>query len=370
MKRITCTAILMALILTWMPTAAQAVGASASSAVLMEASSGRLLFEKGAHDRRLIASTTKLMTALVAVELSQDLDALVMVGAESCGIEGSSIYLRPGEVLTLRELLLGLLLQSGNDAAHAVAVYCAGSVEAFAQAMNEKAQALGMVDSHFANPSGLNAEDHYSSAYDLALLARAVLQEEELAAITATKSAAIAGGRVVTNHNKLLWRYEGCVGMKTGYTEKAGRTLVSAATRGGMTLICVTLNDPDDWRDHTALLNHGFAGWGPVVLTTQGSVVARVPVTGGLLPFVPVETGESVLYPLAPGEVLEKQLLLAHTALTAPVERGTSAGRLVFRVDGREILSVELSYGYGADTAVAPERGPLQRILDLWSGVG
>lgn len=370
MKRISCTAMLILLILTWMPTAARAVGTSASSAVLMEASSGRLLYEKGAHDRRLIASTTKLMTALVAVELTTDLDAPVKVGAESCGIEGSSIYLRPGEILSLRELLLGLLLQSGNDAAHAVAMHCAGSVEAFARAMNEKAKALGMEDSHFSNPSGLNADDHYSTAYDMALLARAVLQHPELAEIAATKSAAIAGGRVVTNHNKLLWRYEGCVGMKTGYTEKAGRTLVSAATRGGMTLICVTLNDPDDWRDHTALLDHGFAGWSPVVLTTRGSVVARIPVSGGLQPFLPVEVGESVLYPLASGEVLEKELLLDHRSLSAPVYAGASAGRLVFRVDGREVASVPLIYGHGAPAAVVPERGPFQRLMELWSGEG
>ena len=255
---------------------AQAVGTSASSAILMEAESGRVLYEQNAHEERLIASITKLMTALVALESGHDLEETVTVGEACTRAEGSSLYLRPGEEISLKGLLYGVMLRSGNDAALAVAEHCGGSVEEFVGRMNEKAAQLGMVNSHFANPNGLNAEGHYSSAYDMALLARACLENEALAEIAATKSATV-DGRVLTNHNKLLWQYEGCIGLKTGYTEKAGRTLVSAARRGGMTLIAVTLNDPDDWRDHTALLDYGFSTYAPVTLTEEGKAVARQP---------------------------------------------------------------------------------------------
>ena len=276
---------------------AQAVGTSASSAVLMEAESGRVLYEQNAHEERLIASITKLMTALVALESGHDLEETVTVGEACTRAEGSSLYLRPGEEISLKGLLYGVMLRSGNDAALAVAEHCGGSVEEFVGRMNEKAAQLGMVNSHFANPNGLNAEGHYSSAYDMALLARACLENEALAEIAATKSATV-DGRVLTNHNKLLWQYEGCIGLKTGYTEKAGRTLVSAARRGGMTLIAVTLNDPDDWRDHTALLAYGFSAYAPVTLTEEGTAVARRPVSGSGVPFLLSLAAERVRIPV------------------------------------------------------------------------
>ena len=232
MKRLLAAALAAGSMLCQVPTA-QAVGTSASSAILMEAESGRVLYEQNAHEERLIASITKLMTALVALESGHDLEETVTVGEACTRAEGSSLYLRPGEEISLKGLLYGVMLRSGNDAALAVAEHCGGSVEEFVGRMNEKAAQLGMVNSHFANPNGLNAEGHYSSAYDMALLARACLENEALAEIAATKSATV-DGRVLTNHNKLLWQYEGCIGLKTGYTEKAGRTLVSAARRGGM----------------------------------------------------------------------------------------------------------------------------------------
>ena len=274
MKRLLAAALAAGSMLCQVPTA-QAVGTSASSAILMEAESGRVLYEQNAHEERLIASITKLMTALVALESGHDLEETVTVGEACTRAEGSSLYLRPGEEISLKGLLYGVMLRSGNDAALAVAEHCGGSVEEFVGRMNEKAAQLGMVNSHFANPNGLNAEGHYSSAYDMALLARACLENEALAEIAATKSATV-DGRVLTNHNKLLWQYEGCIGLKTGYTEKAGRTLVSAARRGGMTLIAVTLNDPDDWRDHTALLDYGFSTYAPVTLTEERSEERRV----------------------------------------------------------------------------------------------
>ena len=296
MKRLLAAALAAGSMLCQVPTA-QAVGTSASSAILMEAESGRVLYEQNAHEERLIASITKLMTALVALESGHDLEETVTVGEACTRAEGSSLYLRPGEEISLKGLLYGVMLRSGNDAALAVAEHCGGSVEEFVGRMNEKAAQLGMVNSHFANPNGLNAEGHYSSAYDMALLARACLENEALAEIAATKSATV-DGRVLTNHNKLLWQYEGCIGLKTGYTEKAGRTLVSAARRGGMTLIAVTLNDPDDWRDHTALLDYGFSTYAPVTLTEEGKAVARRPVSGSLVPFVEIQAAETVRIPV------------------------------------------------------------------------
>ena len=306
MKRLLAAALAAGSMLCQVPTA-QAVGTSASSAILMEAESGRVLYEQNAHEERLIASITKLMTALVALESGHDLEETVTVGEACTRAEGSSLYLRPGEEISLKGLLYGVMLRSGNDAALAVAEHCGGSVEEFVGRMNEKAAQLGMVNSHFANPNGLNAEGHYSSAYDMALLARACLENEALAEIAATKSATV-DGRVLTNHNKLLWQYEGCIGLKTGYTEKAGRTLVSAARRGGMTLIAVTLNDPDDWRDHTALLDYGFSTYAPVTLTEEGKAVARRPVSGSLVPFVEIQAAETVRIPVCEEDKIDWEL--------------------------------------------------------------
>ena len=242
MKRLLAAAAALLLCLNILPTA-HGMGTSAGSAILMEAESGRVLYEQDADRPRLIASVTKLMTALVALESGHPLEEKVVIREEDTRTEGSSLYLRPGEELRLETLLYGLLLQSGNDAALAVARHCGGTVENFVAQMNLRAARLGMEHSRFANPSGLNAEGHCSTARDLALLARACLKNETLAAIAATRSVTLEG-RSFVNHNKLLWRYEGCVGLKTGYTEKAGRTLVSAAEREGMTLIAVTLDDP------------------------------------------------------------------------------------------------------------------------------
>ena len=281
----------------------------------MYGDTGRVLYERDGHARRLIASTTKLMTALTALESGHSLGEIVTVKPEWAGVEGSSIYLVPGEKLTLEALLYGLLLRSGNDAALAIAGHCGGTV----------AEALGMADSHFANPNGLDAEGHYSSAYDMALLARTCLEHEELAKIVSTRSITL-GTRTFTNHNKLLWRYEGCVGMKTGYTEKAGRTLVSAARRDGMTLICVTLNAPSDWADHTALFDWGFANYEARTLARTGEKAGRLPVSGGLTPLCSVELVEDLTAALSPGERVEAVCELWEAALTAPVSAGTQVG--------------------------------------------
>ena len=232
-----------------------AVETSAASAILMDADSGRVLYSQNADARMRIASTTKLMTALVAIRHA-DLDMVCTVGRDAAGVEGSSMYLKAGEKLTLEELLYGLLLCSGNDAALAL-TECAGGVAPFVERMNEKAAALGMRNSHFANPNGLDDEAHYSTAYDMALLGCAAVNEPTLRRMASTRTAVI-GGRTLTNHNKLLSRLDGCVGLKTGYTKAAGRTLVSCAEQAGHRLVAVTLRDGDDWNDHEALYRWGF----------------------------------------------------------------------------------------------------------------
>ncbi|MGM9662534.1 MAG: D-alanyl-D-alanine carboxypeptidase family protein [Oscillospiraceae bacterium] len=235
---------------------ASAVSTSATAAVLLEAESGRVLYASAAEERMRIASTTKIMTALAALR-HYDLGETVQVKREQTLIEGSSMYLREGEELTVETLLYGLLLASGNDAAEALAQHC-GSRERFVGWMNDLAAEIGMTNSSFANPSGLDEEGHYSTAYDMALLAAYALQDPTFARIVSTRSITV-GDRTLTNHNKLLYQVEGCIGLKTGYTKAAGRTLVSCAERGGVRLIAVTLQDGNDWADHAALYEYGFA---------------------------------------------------------------------------------------------------------------
>ena len=342
--------------------AVQAPDTSAAGVVLMDADSGRVLYARNEDDRRLIASITKLMTALVAMESGHALDEIVTVRPEWTGIEGSSLYLRVGEQLRLETLLYGMLLRSGNDAAEAVAGYCGGDVAAFVSAMNAKAGELGMENTCFANPSGLNADGHYSTARDMAILARACLENKTLKTIVSTQSIALEG-RFFVNHNKLLQQYEGCIGLKTGYTEKAGRTLVSAAQRNGMTLICVTLNAPDDWRDHTALFDYGFAQYESRCLTQKGETVCRIPVSGSLMPFCNVRAADTVQMALAAGERVDFTAQLSYDSLTAPVSAGETMGEGIFSLNGKEIARVPLVAGENVKNDTATDRNGIFKFF-------
>ena len=351
MKRL--CALLLVLSLTMLPVRGAQPALSASAAILVDAASGRVLYEKNAREARPIASITKLMTALVAVELRPDLSSVVTVKQEWTGAEGSSMYLKPGEELTLEELLYGLLLASGNDAALAVAGYCAGDVASFVEKMNKKAADLGMNQTCFANPNGLDDPNHYSTAADMAILARAVLERQELRAIVGTRTAVVAG-RTLTNHNKLLWQYQGCTGLKTGYTDEAGRTLVSSALREGQELIAVTLNAPNDWADHAALFDYGFATY-PRTLAAAAGEWADLPVTGSLCPFTRVATVSDFYYPLARGETVQRTADLPER-VAAPVEKGFPAGSLILTLNGDEIGRLPLLYRTGAADNTAPLR--------------
>ena len=337
--------------------AAEVPAVSAASALLMDGESGRILFSRNANEPRAIASITKLMTALVAAEyFGGDLTRTVTIRPGWTGIEGTSLYLKPGEELTCRTLLYGLLLHSGNDAAVALAEICAGDTETFVDWMNQRAADLGMTGTHFSDPNGLGDENHYSTALDMAKLGRACLENDTVAPILATRSITLEG-RSFTNHNKLLWKYPGCTGMKTGYTRQAGRTLVSSAQREGQTLICVTLDDGNDWADHTALLDYGFETWPRQELARAGEVLGTVPVEGSLLRQAPVTVREPLGFPLREGEKVTAEVQLPETA-QAPIHAGEIAGSVTFRLGDRQVGQAYLVWGISAERDVVSRDSP------------
>ena len=351
-------------------------GVSARGAVLMEAESGEVIFGQNENARLPMASTTKIMTALVALE-SLPLDTVVNITPEAVGVEGSSIYLCEGETLTLEQLLYALMLESANDAAAAIAIAVAGSVEAFAEKMNTRAAAMGLTDTHFVNPHGLDAETHYTTAYELALITREALENPLFREITATERKTIPlrgeeGVRLLLNHNKLLSAYEGCIGGKTGYTKKTGRCLASAAERDGVTLIAVTLNAPDDWRDHTAMLDYGFSLYESIPLCDAGFFSAPLWLISGTQEYVMVENTRalSAVLRVDHGDVICVVELPRFEF--APVSTGETVGYLRFYEKGRdgsrrELGSVPLTAAYGVDPPVC-KLTLWERIRSLFTG--
>jgi serine-type D-Ala-D-Ala carboxypeptidase (penicillin-binding protein 5/6) len=253
------------------------VSVSASSAVLMDQESGRVLYGKNAHEKKRIASITKIMTAILAIE-SGKLEKMVQVSAKATRAEGSSVYLKPNEKIKLEDLVYGLMLRSGNDTAEAIAEYVGGSLDGFVYLMNSKAKEIGMANTNFANPHGLdNFENHYSTAYDMALLTRYAMQNEKYRVISGTKIHKAPNpeekwDRVWRNKNRLLSKYKYTTGGKTGYTKRAKRTLVTTATKGDMDLISVTLNAPDDWNDHISMFEYGFQKYDLVEVIPKGKI--------------------------------------------------------------------------------------------------
>ena len=315
---------------------------SAECAILIDAQTGRVLYEKQAEEKSLIASTTKIMTALVICEQTNVLDR-VKIPKEAVSIEGSSMYLKEGEVLTVQELLYGLMLQSGNDAAVALAIYCGGTVEGFTELMNDKAHRLGMTQSHFTNPNGLDSPGNYSTARDMAILTAYAMQNPIFAQTVSTKTITI-GERCLRNHNKLLWQLEGANGVKTGYTKAAGRILISSVTRMGRQLIAVTFNAPDDWQDHKTLIEDGFSRFTVQQLVRQGQTLGQLELAGGQETSVDLIAAEDFSYSLAQGERVTISLPEAGFAY-APVAEGQEAGFAHILVDGTAVAKVPLVYG-------------------------
>ncbi len=339
---------------------------SAQSAVLIEAESGRVLASKNAEIPLAMASTTKIMTALVALELASP-DTVITVDPLAVGVEGSSIYLSAGEKLTLEQLLYALLLESANDAAAAIAIGLCGSIEAFADQMNRRAKGLGLVATHFTNPHGLDDDDHYTTARELALIARAALQVPLIRKISSTYKInipqnGVENARLLVNHNKMLRLYEGCIGLKTGYTKKSGRSLVSAAERDGITLIAVTINAPDDWNDHTRLLDHGFSQLSRVALTAKGDMLYALPIVGGENDYVLLQAAEDC-YVTLPRTVTEIDTVIECRRFEfAEIRQGDTLGRALFLADtdgdGKQEILKTVSLCAAADVAkVQVEKG-------------
>ena len=333
--------------------ASTAPSVSAHSAILIEAESGKIIFEKNADERRPMASTTKIMTALVAIK-NADPSKTVSVSADAVGIEGSSVYLYEDERLTLEDLIYAMMLESANDAAAAIAIEVGGSIEVFAEMMNQTAKELGLRDTHFENPHGLDGDSHYTTARELAVIAREAMANESLRRVMSTYKKTIPlneseGVRLLINHNKMLKGYDGAIGVKTGYTRKSGRCLVSAAERDGVELICVTLNAPDDWRDHTALLDYGFSLFESRVLCRKDDFRYVQPVIGGIEEYVmlSIEGDVTVTVPRGCGDI-EQTIELPRFSY-AEIKKGDVIGYLVYSSDGEEITRVPILAQYSVD---------------------
>lgn len=325
---------------------------SAQASVLMDGNTGEVLYSENASSKLPMASTTKIMTALIALEHG-NIDAEYTVPAAAVGIEGSSVYLVDGEKLTMKELVYALMLESANDAAEAIAILIAGSVPAFADMMNRRAAELGLSGTHFTNPHGLDDPEHYTTAYDLAKLSCYALNNEDFLTVVSTRKRNISfnsgeGIRLLVNHNRMLRSYDGAIGVKTGYTKKCGRCLVSAAERDGMRLVAVTLNAPDDWRDHTSMLDWGFASYVRLELAAKGSYKVSLAVCGGSQDSVICSniTQVALTLPASHGDI--SCTVEAPRFLIAPFSAGQQVGRLIYRCDGEIIACVPLCAETGA----------------------
>ena len=325
---------------------------SAQNAILMDAQTGRVLYEKNTDKQSLIASTTKIMTALVICEQTNVLDR-VRIPQEAVGIEGSSMYLKAGEILTVQDLLYGLMLHSGNDAAVALAIYCGGTVEGFAELMNDKAHRLGMHNTHFVNPNGLDSPGHYSTARDMAVLASYAMENPIFAKTVSTKNITV-GDRVLRNHNKLLWLLDGADGVKTGFTKAAGRILVSSCTRQGRRLIAVTMNDRNDWADHQQMLENGFSNYTVRQIIRSGDCLGTIPVISGEEGYVRLLATADFSYALTSDE--EPRIVLSQPGFAyAPVVQGQEAGFAYVCLNGKTVGKIPLVYGQTVETETINE---------------
>ena len=346
---------------------------SAASAVLINADTGTVIYGKNADQQRAMASTTKIMTALLTAEAGE-LDKKFTVDSYAVNVEGTSMGLKAGDIVTRRGLLYGMLLPSGNDAANAAAVSVSGSMSSFVELMNKRAAELGLAGTRFVNPSGLDANGHYTTAYDLARLAAYALENPVFAEICRCSDAQVEYGnppylRWLANSNKMLWQYEGCIGVKTGFTDNARRCLVSAAERNGVRLICVTLNAPDDWDDHRKMLDYGFEQVKPTEIVLPSPVC--VPVIGGYEQDVMLVLRDNVMLSLSEQESKKVTMeLYAQPFLYAGFGAGSTAGTVRIYLDGEPVQEVELvtSYGVKAQEQELGFWGKLCRFLRRFVG--
>lgn len=320
------------------------VSVSAKNAILMEQKSGRILYEKDAFTKRRIASITKIMTAILAIE-SGKMNQVVTVSEQAPQTEGSSIYLKPGEKIKLKDLVYGLMLRSGNDAAVAIAEYVGGSVEGFVYLMNQKAKAIGMLNTHFANPHGLDDQkNHYSTAYDMAILTRYAMMNKQYREISGTKEYRAPNptenwDRIWKNKNRLLANYPYCTGGKTGFTKLAKRTLVTTAAKGDMALVAVTLNDSDDWNDHISLYERGFNNY------NMAEVIAKGTIDPGSLKSLKgrLYVKSSIVYPATAKEMDQFRLQYKLNESALEKKKGV-VGKAVVYLDGRFLKEIPIYF--------------------------
>ena len=343
---------------------ASAVGTSAKAAVLINGDTGEIIYSHNPDKRLPMASTTKIMTALLLCE-NGELSREITVTPEMLRVEGSSMGLLGGDKVTLHDLLYGMMLASGNDAANVTAYILGGTVDGFVKMMNDKAAELGLKNTHFDTPSGLDGESHYTTAYDLSLLARYALQNEDFSKAAASKSATLCYGnppykRTLTNHNRLLKTFSGAVGVKTGFTKKSGRCLVTAAKRDGKFVIAVTLNDPNDWQDHTALLQYGLNQVKLTEIKPERQSVS-IPVIGG------VQQSITISIPSATFSSLENEQITSQINLPefvyAPVSKGEKIGSVVYSKGDTVVKQTEL-LSDNKITAKPPKRSFLQDFAE------
>ena len=318
----------------------------ASGAVLMDVTTKRVLFAQNAHAQLPMASTTKIMTALIALETCA-LDTVVTVPKEAYGKEGSSIYLNNGEKITIQDLLYGLMLSSGNDAAVTLAIHIGGSVEGFAQIMNNRAKEIGCTNTNFVTPNGLHDQAHYTSAYDLALISSVAMQNEAFRKIVSTKYWKTTSGDIIRtfkNKNKILWQYEGGNGIKTGFTKAAGRCLAFSAERGGHTIVGVVLNCPDMWNDAKAMLDYGFTDYTWKTFVKAGDTVATLKVSRGMKNSLEIRAKEDILIPMRQDEPENAVTLkvVSKETVEAPVYEDQVVGMLEAWGDGKRLHAVPL----------------------------
>lgn len=320
----------------------------AKSALLMERDSGRVIYSYNAHLKLPPASTTKIMTALIAIEYG-NLDDIVKINEKSVGIEGSSIYLRKGEELTLRDLVYGLMLRSGNDAAVAIAYHISGSIDKFSALMNYKAKSIGAYNTNFTNPHGLHDENHYTTAYDLALITREALKYEEFRKVSSTIKyiANREENNYFYNKNKTLWQYKNGDGVKIGFTKKSGRCLVSSATRNNMQLIAVVLNDSNWFNDCYRLLDYGFKYYKKETIIKKNQKLKQIKVIDGQQDTLVIKSTEEITYPLRDSEISRIKIIVdLPSYIKAPIYKDKKIGEIKIFMDGKILKTIDLYVPY------------------------
>lgn len=342
---------------------------SAKSAIVMIADTGQVLYEKNSHEKLPMASTTKIMTSLITLEEAAKDNREVTITKEMISVEGSSLGLREGDVLTLESLAKGMLAVSGNDAANSAAIAVSGSVDSFVEKMNEKAKMFGMSNTHFVTPSGLDRGDHHSTAYDMAILASHAMENEMFYNIVSKPSISVPfinpkSVRMLRNSNRLLKEYNGAVGVKTGYTVLAKRCLVSSAERNGIRLVAVTLNAPNDWDDHKKMLDFGFANCEKKVFGDNASL--QIPVVGGEKDMIDIVAQNAVTVPIKRdcANEIHEVINIPHFVY-APINKNDVIGNISYEQDGKIIAKVNLIAGEACSEKCV-KKNIFQKIKDFF----